>query len=528
MKGTMINRLIKAMISLRYVFLYVCAFVLMVFVFQFNILKTSSDFQFKTYRDGSEALVLGKIFSDSHGIDTGNSNMGFVEKITSTKGSDVLSVYKRIDHPQAIIPLKLTDINWTNGFSNYDKKFVIPIATSTSLGYAANELVVGQRLIFPDGQDRVVVGLQRVGSFLNVLYSGSRVYETDIKSPYVIKVIDDRPYVYDAYPQQFGIQAIALSSLYKNFSFFDSVSGLQFLMAAALAAVILLLVRELSFTISKLFAVVFFVSMIGSPWIVAVARNLYWASFLWFLPAIVAMMIYRIEPGTRKRLLMMALYGFTVFLKCLAGYEYISTIIIFSLCVFLIDPFKQTPLYGLKASMKIVFKLGCLAVLGFVFAVIVHALNRADTVAEGLSQTLGWDALKYSALGRVTGANSGPDISLIFVLGEYINEWKTPVLFWFGDKNFFSVMLFLTAISLAIQFYTKNCNFKRDVALLIVSAMAPLSWFILVPKHSAIHVHLNYVLWYLGLVPALVFIILRGCNLILFSLKDVRAERVRP
>lgn len=524
----MISRLTKAIISLRYFLLYFCTFVLLVAVFQFNILKTSSDFQFKTYRDGSEALVLGKIFSDAQGIDTGNSNMGFIEKGASTKSSDVLSVYQRIDHPKSITPLRLTDENWTNGFSNHDKAFVIPIASTASLGYASNELVLGQQLIFPDGQVREIVDILRIESFLNVSYSGERVYGVGLKNPYIISVIEERPYVYDAYPQQFGMQAIALSWLYRHVPFMDSVFALQFLMAAALAAALALFIRELSVSISMTFAGVFFVSMIGSPWVVAVARNLYWASFLWFLPAIAAMMVYRAEPGTRNRLLMMALYGFTVFLKCLAGYEYISTIIIFSLCVFLIDPFKQVPVYGFKASMKAVFKLGCLAVLGFLFAVIVHALNRADTVAEGLSRTLGWDALKYSALGRMTGANSGPDISLSFVLSEYINEWKTPVLFWFGDKAFFSVMLFLTAISLAAQFYAKDCNFKRDAALLVVSAMAPLSWLILVPKHSAIHVHLNYVLWYLGLVPALVFIILRGCNLVFLSLKEARTMRVRP
>lgn len=497
-------------------------FVFLAVVFQFNILKTSSELQFKTYRDGSEALVLGKIFSDAHGIDTYNSNMGFIEKASNTKGSDVLSVYERIDHPKGITPLRLTDTNWTNGFSNHDKTFIIQIANTALRGYASNELLKGQKLIFPDGQAREVVELMQTGNFLNVSYSGKRVYGIEAQDPYIINVIDTRQYAYSPYPQQFGIQAIVLSWIYRHIPFINTVFALQFLMAAALAAVITLLIREFSISISAMFAGVFFLSMIGSPWIVAVARNLYWASFLWFLPAVAVMMAYRTAPGTRNRLLTMAFYCFSIFLKCLAGYEYISTIIIFSLSVFLIDPFKEKPRYGFKESMKTAFKLGCLAILGFLFAILVHSFNRADTIAEGLSQTLGWDALKYSALGSMTGTNSGPDIPLSFVLSEYINEWKTPVLFWFGDDGFFRTMLYLAAISLAAQLYAKDSNFKRDTALLTVTALAPLSWFILVQKHSAIHVHLNYVLWYIGFVPALIFVILRGYILIVCSLQETR------
>lgn len=518
----MVNTLIQKIISLRYIF----AFVLLAAGFQFNFLKTSSDFQFKTYRDGSEALVLGKIFSDVHGIDTGNSNMGFIEKEYSTKGSDVLSVYQRIDHPESIVPFKLTDANWTNGFSKYDSTFLIQIANVASLGYSSNELLPGQKLTFPDGQTREITNLVRTENLLNVSYSGKREYGVDLKDPYIIGVADARPYAYDAYPQQFGIQAITLSWLYRHIPFLDSVFALQFMMALAAAAVLTLLIRELSLSISATFAAVFFASMIGSPWIVAIARSLYWASFLWFLPAVTAMMVYRTEPSSRKRLSLMALFGFTVFLKCLAGYEYISTIVIFSLCVFLIDPFKEEPRFGFKESTMTAFKLGCLATLGFLFAVLVHASNRADTIAEGLSQTLGWDALKYSAFGRMTGVvNSGPDIPLSFVVNEYINEWKTPVLFWFGDEGFFRAMLLLATISLAVQFYTKDNNFKRDTALLIATALAPLSWFILVQKHSAIHVHLNYVLWYFGFVPALIFVILRGYILIACNLKQIRAAQ---
>ncbi|MBV4461743.1 hypothetical protein KVG95_00175 [Pseudomonas sp. SWRI79] len=507
------NTLIQKIISLR----YCLSFLVLVLVFQFNFLKTSSDFQFKTYRDGSEALVLGKIFSDVNGIDTGHSNMGFVEKEFITNGSNVLSVYGRIDHPKSIVPLKFSDLNWSNGFGNYDNAFLVRVAETATLGYSSNELVVGQELVFPDGQSREITKLTQAGGFLNVSYSGSRVSGVGLEEPYIISVIEHRPYAYSAYPKQFGGQAVALSWLYRNIPFFSSVFALQFLIAAAAALVFTLLVREISLSVSAMFAGVFFLSIIGSPWLVAVARNLYWASFLWFLPAVVAMMVYRSEPGTRKRLSLMVLFCFSVFLKCLAGYEYISTIVIFSLCIFLIDPFKSEPRHGFGESMKAAFKLGCLAILGFILANLVHADMRANTIVEGLSQTFGTDAIKYSALTTMSDAVI-PRTPLGFILGEYVNEWKTPVLFWFGNESVFRVMLVLSVSSLVIQFCLRDKELKRDIVILVVTALASLSWFVLVQKHSAIHVHLNYVLWYFGFVQAMVFVIVRGCiSLAVFS-----------
>lgn len=498
---------IQKILSFRYIF----AFAILLASFQFNFLKISSDFQFKTYRDGSEALILGKIFSDAHGINTGKSNTGFIEKETNTKSADVLSVYHRIDHPDSIVPTSLTDVNWTNGFSARENTFLIQIADVAELGYSSNELLLGQKLILPDEQTREITKLVRTGNFLNVSYSGAWINGLDLKQPYVISVADSRPYAYQAYTKQFGIQAITLSWLYRHIPFLNSVFALQFIMAVAAAAVLTLLIREYSLSISPMFGAVFFASMVGSPWIVAITRSLYWASFLWFLPVVIAMMLYRTEEKNGNKALLMALFCFAIFLKCLCGYEYISTIITLSLCIFLIDPFKEKPLFNVQDSLKTISKLVGLAVLGFLMAVLVHAYGRADTVLEGLGEIFGRDALKHSAF-MSSSPNESPSVTLSFVISEYINDWKTPVLFWFESKNLFKAMLLLATISLAIQFFNKDKNFKRDSALLIFTALAPLSWLVLVPKHSAIHVHLNYVLWYFGFVPALVFVIIRGAT----------------
>ncbi|MBN2975176.1 hypothetical protein [Pseudomonas lactucae] len=502
---------------------FALAFLVMLMAFQFNLFKTTSDFQFKTWRDGSEALVLGKIFADANGIDTGHSNLGFIERGEPIKGPNVLAVYKRIDTPTGIETARISDDYWTNGFSNSANKLLIKIADVNSIGYANNEVRAGQHITFPGERVRAINSVERSGPYDVVSYRGDFINPNSIKSDETIKLGDQIEFSFNQYPQQFGIQALALSFAYKYFPLVDSVSSLQFLMSAMMALALTLMIREIGLTISTTFAAVFFVCMVGSPWVVAISRNLYWASFLWFLPTVMAMYAYRCPPSSRARLVAITLYGALIFLKSLAGYEYTSSIVLMSLMVFMIDPFRASPILGLKKAIRMTVTMGGVAVAGFLIAILVHAINRADTLAEGISQTLGRDALKYSALGRLNGVVvSGPDIPLSFLISEYVNEWKTPVLFWLEGSNVFSTLLLLTGLSLVAQFYIRDANARRDAALVLVTLLAPLSWFILMQKHSAIHVHLNYVLWYFGFIPACMFVIVRGYLLIACNLKELR------
>ncbi|MEI2829299.1 hypothetical protein [Pseudomonas mosselii] len=498
---------------------YILAFLVMLAAFQINFFNTSSDQQFKTWRDGSEALVLGKILADVHDIETGHSNMGFIAKHEVIKSADILAAYPRVDNPKSTIIADLTDANWTHGLSNFANTFILPLAATNKLGYATNEVIDGQKFTDNEGIIRTITGVSLSGNYLTVTYSGPRMKQHGI-SPQ-IEIEEGRAYAYDPYPQQFGIQALAMSMAYKYLPFINSVSSLQLIMAAMMALVLTLLIRELEISLSPLFAIIFFACMVGSPWIVAISRNLYWASFLWFLPMLAAMRVYRYNPGSRERIITIALYGAAIFMKCLAGYEYISSIILMSLTIFMIEPFKAGSKTSTVQAMRTVIMMGAVGVAGFCLAVTIHSANRADTFADGITQTLGWDALKYSALGRFAGvADSGPIVPLSLILNEYVTEWKTPVLFWLSNTHTFITLLFLAFISIAAQLYTKNKNAKRDAALLFVTALAPLSWLILMQKHSAVHVHLNYVLWYFGFIPACVFVVARASSLLIRNMRS--------
>ena len=63
-------------------------------------------------------------------------------------------------------------------------------------------------------------------------------------------------------------------------------------------------------------------------------------------------------------------------------------------------------------------------------------------------------------------------------------------------NSLISFLLFII-YSFDIFFLSKK-SFKF---LFLTSLLAPLSWFIMAKGHSAIHLHINFVLWYITFIP---------------------------
>jgi hypothetical protein len=205
------------------------------------------------------------------------------------------------------------------------------------------------------------------------------------------------------------------------------------------------------------------------------------------------------------------MYFLSIFLKSLAGYEYLSSVVIFSLAIFLVDPFLPNPRYGFTGSIRILFVLSLLSVAGFIFALLMHASIRADSIIQGIKITLEGDAIKYNNLSQMTGSVSrGIQMPFSELLGQYIFDWTTPVIFWVQSKLIFPALIFLALLSILFQFVTNNIERHRDAAIVFVMMLAPLSWYVLMKGHSVIHTHMNYVLWYFGFIPAIIFVGLRG------------------
>jgi hypothetical protein len=492
------------------------------FVFSKNIIHSASEFQFRTYRDGSEALVLGKVFADKEGIPTDHANLGFIEKHTVTQSADVLAVYKRIDHPHAVIAEDLNDSQWNHGIGLYDAAFLLPRTNVATLGYAKNELAPNQNIRFFNGDVRTVTKVSYDERFVQVHYSGEILKGAEIGFPHPVLVLDEKSYVFGTYKAQYGLQGSVFSWLNRNVGFFATVDRMQLLGASLCAIVLVLLCREYRISFSKFLGAIFFVSIVTSPWIVSVARNIYWMPALWFLPALVSMWIYRCPEKSFIRKLLYLLFCLAIFLKCLTGYEYLSSIVLFSLAIFVIDPFLPTPRYQRSDAIKTILILSVLSVTGFVCALLIHASMRADTMMEGLRFTLQQDAVKYTSIAADGGLARSAEVPLMNLLRTYVLDWHTPVVLWANYQFVFATLIVLALLSLVYQYLTSNIARHRDAVLIVVMLTAPLSWFVLMRGHSVIHAHLNYVLWYFGFIPSLLFVALRGVLLCWHRLAEKR------
>jgi hypothetical protein len=480
-------------------------------VFYSNILATTSEMQFRTYRDGSEALVLGKVYADSVGLPTGPANLGFIEKQKLTKSADVLAVYARVDHPGAVVATDLTDANWQHGSSTYDSALLLQRTDVAQLGYASNEVAPGQRLHFHNGVTRTVSKVESSPRFLTVHYDGPKILPTGIGLPQPIVLTGEQNLMFDPYLSQYGLQGMAFSWLHKTVSGFSTVASMQLLAAILCATVLVLLTREYQSALGSLFGAVFLLCMIGSPWVVAVARNLYWLAFLWFLPALMAMYLYRSVPASPKRKLIYFLFFLSIFVKSLTGYEYLSTVVVLASAIFFVAPFLASPTYTWRSALRVLIMLGLLSVAGFIAALLMHASLRAYTVLGGLKVTI-VNAFEYTKLASA-GNSPGMQDALVTVLGTYIFNWGTPLLFWIPGRFVFFGLMVTTVGALLYQYAVNNPDRHRDSALVFAMAIAPLSWLILMKGHSVIHVHLNYVLWYLGCIPAMLYVSIRSASL---------------
>ena len=262
--------------------------------------------------------------------------------------------------------------------------------------------------------------------------------------------------------------------------------------------------------------------MLGSPWVVSIVRNLYWVPVLWLLPALIAMWLYRFQNEIMFRRYLYGGFFFAVLIKCLTGYEYLSAVLLLATAVFFVDPFHPNSRYGFARCARIIATLFAISVGAFLCAFVLHASIRGNSLMQGMQITFELDAFKYSSLNATVGAISrGTEMPLFEVLRQYIFTWDTPVLYWVQDNLFFPLLVTAGYLSIFIQYVCAEKYRHRDVALLFIMMISSISWMVLMKGHSVIHVHLNYVLWYFGFIPALVFVVLRGFVLTWHEMKSL-------
>lgn len=285
---------------------------------------------------------------------------------------------------------------------------------------------------------------------------------------------------------------------------FNSIS-----VAMVISAFAVMLCLEFGF-----FSAVFTVLVLCiSQWLVVFGDNLYWVFCLVILPFVVSSALLKVEESGRDVRRRLFLFVFlSVYLKSLAGFEYISTVLVSLVIPLVYFSIKNGYRFSYFASRLLAISVAGLG--GFFAAVVTYIVKlgaEQDSIASGL-ETLRVIVLKRTA-GDPLSVPLSYRASLESGYWEVVSKYFNTVAFDFDsmigvgwNPTFGQVIFLLLFISLLhIGFVNKDIisnepRRRKSLALLIslwVSIVAPISWHVLAKGHSYVHTHMNSVLWYL-------------------------------
>lgn len=375
------------------------------------------------------------------------------------------------------------------------------------------------------------------------------------------------------YRSQFGLQV----RIYRAFAWIGSEPSD---IATANSAMLSLVIAGLCFFLFDIFspvgALLCCLSISLSPWLVLFAGSAYWIAWTWFLPLLVGAALGPLAAKANSWLVVLAITLFLAWLlKFLCGYEYASTVVLAALCPVIFHVIRRGG-DGRRAFLC----LGALAlssVAAFCCALFLHVSHFSKDFAAGLGE-IGNLAEKrlYSSRPEEMASMAcryipseedrakclenferSLTVSPLSVVGIYATfrrglPWlvqdepglsKMKEVLRRGDIR--TVMHELSSLSgtqlrfmigtaattllcwlgigiAALKLWRNRPGSRAYFWCLAMSALAPISWFVIAKGHSYIHTFLNFVLWQLPFLPFVVGFLLTPLHL---SRRDPAAEQ---
>ena len=272
-----------------------------------------------------------------------------------------------------------------------------------------------------------------------------------------------------------------------------------------------------------LMAVVWSSIFLFSPYILNFSHNLYWVEFTWFLPVLIGLIAATDSINFKFKNLLVAIGIFiSIFIKSLCGYEYLSTIMIamimFLLSDITVNVFERNIL-KIKRKFKLFFIISLCGICGFTAALSVHGYYRGNgNILTGIQDIYQKDVLRRTIAGNENNFTSSNNIIMksikvptTKVIVKYFKPYSENQNFIIKliGKSFWPLSvaaLIIMVFRLSYRRFNKIENIQI-LSLFLISLIGTLSWIILAKSHSYIHTHINYVLWFLGYVQMMVYIL---------------------
>ena len=351
-------------------------------------------------------------------------------------------------------------------------------------------------------------GLQRLRVDKEIIYG--EIYD------YLEKNEDDLQTI--NYESNVGLQGMIFSFMYNSLHIPVDVQKClcAFLTAIVIVAICYLLKEKYNYA----FGITFYIIFLLSPWITCFAKNLYWVEFTWFLPLLLCLLLSK----TGKYKIYIPLIYISVLVKSLCGYEYLSTILIFSVSFLVAD--LLTNKLERKSIMKMILAVGIVSILAFITAFTIHSLIRGNgNIIEGAKVIYTEDISRRTIIGEDNSSitkekNVSNEKTVIETIQMYFNFY-TDIIYGITGKAFIGLII-ISIIILLFNVYKKRETAIRDVILYFMFLLATLSWLILAKNHSYEHTSLNYVLWYFGYIQMCFYLIVK---FIIDTYKIVRTKK---
>ena len=363
-----------------------------------------------------------------------------------------------------------------------------------------------------NGQERYIQSIIKLDDSIEIKYYGDNFNAGNTN--YVSINLNKYISALGQYKSQYGLQGKIFSFLDNNFGL--TVKTFYKINCFLLALVITLLSFLMTKIFSKSFAFVFIITIVFSPWVVSFARNLYWITFSWFLPALFSWMLYFKISFVHKVIIYIGIFSTCLF-KCLSGYEYFSSVLLFATAPYVFRMLTASSINDFFKYLRLCIYICFVGTIGFTVALLMHAyLRTGGNIISGLNIIWHNDVLRRTHGGNVADFDPVLADSLrattIQVVKQYILHWNTTVISLPILKHF----SFLSFVVMAILCsFRKNLKYTwKNIALIISFSLPALSWFIMAKSHSFVHTHMNFVLWYMGGVAVMFYIIFESLLII--------------
>jgi hypothetical protein len=472
---------------------------------------------YSIFQYDSEALLVGKTLADRMGeplalMETAvmHPNLAHASVVGETpdwhKSKSVLQGYTLLTR-DSVIPDQLLQRaaldapGWSGGVATA----VAGIAVVPS-GVRVDDHI--GRDVLVDDVERYLITSRQQGNVIQLTLSGPPIDTSRLRSgaSVVLKgdpIPEERLY-FVPYYSQLGLHGMTVSWAYRNAGV--GVATMRNIASALMAIVATVLAFLYWRFFGFWFALVFIASLLLSPWMTSFGRNLFWVAFTWMLPAVFALLFVMGRSTATRALCLLCTYG-AFLLKCFCGYDYLSTVVLFAAApsvVLLVEARDRAA----RIRAFVSFMLICSAsVTAFVTAVLFVARMKAATVLDGLHVIFVQDALRrtYGNPDDFTGdARMSLSQSVWDVVWRYTNGWRTDLIVGLPGNSFIVLIGIAAAVLIALYALRREKR-MRELGMCVAFLAPALSWHVLAKGHSANHYHMNYVLWYLGGVAAVLY-----------------------